>query len=168
MHIAVVDKTEACAAIPARPSSAMHVLARRGIPIIPFLSFLHFHLIKSTTALPLCDEPCSSYATFQGPDQDSYCQDAQTFKCYSPNDTAGGCVQCTQSPELADTTTRTTTTTPAPNNSDFVKCSATEMNCLNGASCQVRCDLPAGYYCDTDDQTAYCYCSGNSGTSSSR
>lgn len=112
MHIAVVDKTEACAAIPARPSSTMHVLARRGIPIIPFLSFLHFHLINSTTALPLCDEPCSSYATFQGPDQDSYCQDAQTFKCYSPNDTAGGCVQCTQSPELADTTTTTTTEEP--------------------------------------------------------
>ena len=50
----------------------------------------------------------------------------------------------------------------------FVKCSATQMACSSGSSCQVTCDLPTGYYCDPDDETAYCFCSGNSGTSSSR
>lgn len=45
---------------------------------------------------------------FQGPGQDAYCQDKYTLKCYSPNDTAGGCVQCMQDPKVADTTPTTT------------------------------------------------------------
>ena len=55
-----------------------------------------------------------------------------------------------------------------PRDVEFVKCSAVQMSCLSGASCLVTCDLQTGYYCDTDDKTGYCYCSGNSGTSSSR
>ena len=60
--------------------------------------FAIFIVLSTPTvrAVPLCEHPCSSYAFFHGPGEDSYCQDRTTLKCYSSNDMSSGCDVCTQ------------------------------------------------------------------------